>query len=151
MCMCVCRFPLEKAERYVALRRPFMVNDVTSQHVLLDRRSVYKVLRRSGVPVPPHIIVNREPPEYCDPPGFVEEEDSVEIEGARRITKPFVEKPISGEDHHINIYYPGTVGGGVKKLFRYGDASLNICGRDLSIHASWISASTSFDVHGSAY
>lgn len=52
-------FPLKKAESYVTLRRPFLVNDVHSQHILLDRRKVYALLKEHGIPVPPHIIVNR--------------------------------------------------------------------------------------------
>lgn len=41
-------------------------------------------------------------------------EDILEIDG-ERLSKPFVEKPIFGENHNINIYYPS---GGVRKLFR---------------------------------
>ena len=52
-------FPLKKAESYVSLRRPFLVNDVHAQHILLDRRKVYAILKEHGIPVPPHIIVNR--------------------------------------------------------------------------------------------
>lgn len=301
-------FPLKKAEAYATLRRPFLINDVFAQHVLLDRRKVYAILQEHGIPVPPHIIVNRtlmrrtsaastdvatsstdtdagagagqqpggrgdgsaetvhaetvrrrlsatyidiqrgsdetgrgdsrgeseaeragkgtaalprdtssaqrgtaagvgaitgtttvprpgsidggrmetmtpaaedeggqllgnsgyavigsgtntgmnspmRAPSpspsgvssghntsptasassggsgsfvWVDPDAFVEEEDFVELvgEGGRRITKPFVEKPVSGEDHNVNIYYPFHVGGGMKRLFRkVGDRS----------------------------
>ena len=43
-------FPLEKAQSYVALRRPFMVNDLDMEHKLRDRREVYRMLWKAGVP-----------------------------------------------------------------------------------------------------
>jgi inositol hexakisphosphate/diphosphoinositol-pentakisphosphate kinase len=37
-------FPLKRAQQYIALRKPFCINDLHAQDVLLDRRRVYKLL-----------------------------------------------------------------------------------------------------------
>jgi inositol hexakisphosphate/diphosphoinositol-pentakisphosphate kinase len=44
-------------------------------------------------------------------------EDRLELNGVK-ISKPFVEKPVSAEDHNINIYYADADGGGSKRLFQ---------------------------------
>ncbi|GFP90352.1 inositol hexakisphosphate and diphosphoinositol-pentakisphosphate kinase 2 [Phtheirospermum japonicum] len=69
-----------------------------------------------GIPVPRYALVNREfPNQELD--YFIEEEDFVEVHG-NRFWKPFVEKPVHGDDHSIMIYYPSSAGGGMKELFR---------------------------------
>lgn len=35
-----------------------------------------------------------------------------------KICKPFVEKPSLGDNHNVWIYYPNSMGGGVKQMFR---------------------------------
>ncbi|GIL60527.1 hypothetical protein Vafri_15073, partial [Volvox africanus] len=116
-------FPLHKAQMYVELVRPFCVNDLVTQEVLLDRRKVYRLLQDSSIPVPKHIVVSREGLEPGASPGeFMEADEYVELNG-ERIYKPFVEKPASGENHNIWVYYPAAMvglifGGGVKRLFR---------------------------------
>ncbi|KAK9865899.1 hypothetical protein WJX84_000442 [Apatococcus fuscideae] len=111
-------FPLSKAQKYAALRKPYLINDMSMQDILLDRRRVYRKLMESGIPVPTHIIIDRDGlAENENPEGFIETEDYVEFQGVK-IKKPFVEKPADGDDHNIYIYYPHSMGGGVKKLYR---------------------------------
>ncbi|PSS30436.1 Inositol hexakisphosphate and diphosphoinositol-pentakisphosphate kinase [Actinidia chinensis var. chinensis] len=109
-------YPLEKSEAYAKLRKPFLVNELEPQHLLHDRRKVYEHLEKYGIPVPRYALVNREKP-YQELGYFVEEEDFVEVHG-NRFWKPFVEKPVDGDDHSIMIYYPSSAGGGMKELFR---------------------------------
>ncbi|OQS00903.1 inositol hexakisphosphate and diphosphoinositol-pentakisphosphate kinase [Achlya hypogyna] len=111
-------FPLDKAMEYVELRQPIVVNDLSNQNLLMDRRDVYRILEEHNIPTPKHIVVNRDGYRGSDPnPDFIECEDYVELNGVR-INKPFVEKPVNGEDHNIYIYYPTNAGGGCKHLFR---------------------------------
>ncbi|OWM69782.1 hypothetical protein CDL15_Pgr025631 [Punica granatum] len=109
-------YPLEKAEAYAALRKPFLINELEQQHLLHDRRKVYERLEIFGIPVPRYALVNREVPNQ-ELDYFVEEEDYVEVHG-NRFWKPFVEKPVDGDNHSIMIYYPSSAGGGMKELFR---------------------------------
>ncbi|GMJ09319.1 VIP1 homolog 2, ARABIDOPSIS HOMOLOG OF YEAST VIP1 2, VIP homolog 1 [Hibiscus trionum] len=109
-------FPLDKAEAYADLRKPFLVNELEPQHLLHDRRKVYERLKMFGISVPRYALVNREAP-YQELDYFSEDEDYVEVHG-NRFWKPFVEKPVDGDDHSIMIYYPSSAGGGMKELFR---------------------------------
>ncbi|CAG8697745.1 25662_t:CDS:2, partial [Racocetra persica] len=132
-------FPLDKAIEYVKLRKPFCVNDLPMQKLLWDRRLVLKLLDILGVPTPKRLISNRDggskidldlksqifknvgihlKEEYC-PNAIVEMPniDTIRVNG-KTMRKPFVEKPVNGEDHNINIYYSSEMGGGGRRLFR---------------------------------
>ncbi|RFU77857.1 inositol hexakisphosphate and diphosphoinositol-pentakisphosphate kinase [Trichoderma arundinaceum] len=138
-------FPLEKAIAYIKTRKPFCVNDVPMQKILWDRRACLRLLDKIQVRTPKRIEVTRdggpkvltpemsryikevsgvtlEPadPENTLPPKKVElidDGDVLSVDGLL-LKKPFVEKPISGEDHNIIIYFPKSSGGGGRKLFR---------------------------------
>eukprot|EP00929_Paragymnodinium_shiwhaense_P112030 TRINITY_DN80281_c0_g1_i1.p1 TRINITY_DN80281_c0_g1~~TRINITY_DN80281_c0_g1_i1.p1 ORF type:complete len:1126 (+),score=268.93 TRINITY_DN80281_c0_g1_i1:143-3520(+) len=120
-------FPLAKAEKYVKLRNPKLINNLTAQKVLQDRRKVYALLAENGILHPPSVTVERDQVTNelmgAAKHSFVEGEDFIEV-GGTRINKPFVEKPLDADDHDICIYYPSGSGGGRKKLFRkVGDQS----------------------------
>ncbi|KAL3676691.1 hypothetical protein R1sor_026639 [Riccia sorocarpa] len=109
-------YPLQKAEAYAELRKPFLVNELQPQHLLHDRRKVYQRLEECGIPIPNYALVNRDYPDQ-ELDYFTESEDYVEVHG-KRICKPFVEKPVDGDNHRVMIYYPSSAGGGMKELFR---------------------------------
>ncbi len=140
-------FPLDKAIEYVDLRKPVLVNDLRLQKVLWDRRLVLSILDTVQVPTPRRLHVDRDggpfrllepqindelrnlgidvdgnkqmPAKSCR---LKDGDEDVLIIGegkdAQEIRKPFVEKPVSGEDHNIHIYFPRSKGGGGRRLFR---------------------------------
>ncbi|KAG6925195.1 diphosphoinositol pentakisphosphate kinase 1 [Chelydra serpentina] len=109
-------FPLDKAVAYAKLCNPFLINDLDMQYYIQDRREVYRILQEEGIDLPRYAVLNRDPdkPDECN---LVEGEDQVEVNGAV-FPKPFVEKPVSAEDHNVYIYYPTSAGGGSQRLFR---------------------------------
>ncbi|XP_077483142.1 inositol hexakisphosphate and diphosphoinositol-pentakisphosphate kinase isoform X16 [Amblyomma americanum] len=109
-------FPLNKAIEYAELRNPFIVNDLFMQYDIQDRRKVYSILEDAGIELPRYAVLDRESADEKQRE-LVEGEDHVEVNGVT-FNKPFVEKPISAEDHNIYIYYPTSAGGGSQRLFR---------------------------------
>ncbi|XP_053330454.1 inositol hexakisphosphate and diphosphoinositol-pentakisphosphate kinase 2 isoform X1 [Spea bombifrons] len=109
-------FPLDKAVAYEKLRGPFVINHLNLQYQIQDRREVYRILKEEGILLPRYAVLNRDPnkPEECN---LIEGEDHVEVNG-EIFQKPFVEKPVSAEDHNVYIYYPTSAGGGSQRLFR---------------------------------
>ncbi|KAJ0180692.1 hypothetical protein K1T71_004096 [Dendrolimus kikuchii] len=109
-------FPLDKAIQYEKLRKPYVINNLLMQYDIQDRRRVYAILEGEGIEIPRYAVLDRDSP---DPKHheLVESEDHVEVNGVV-FNKPFVEKPVSAEDHNIYIYYPTSAGGGSQRLFR---------------------------------
>ncbi|RXW25185.1 hypothetical protein EST38_g701 [Candolleomyces aberdarensis] len=129
-------FPLDKAISYVQLRTPFCINDLPTQALLWDRRLVGALLDHLKVPTPKRVEISRDGGPKVEPElinmmkkrlgitlgGFAvtpevtlrEDGNAIIIDG-KVMEKPFVEKPVSGEDHNVYIYFRG---GGGRRLFR---------------------------------
>jgi len=119
------------------------------QKALWDRRICLRILDSMGVPTPKRIEVNRDGGptlESAELAKHLYEMSGVRLDGpasgtgggspaARKVAllddgdtlsvdgsvlkKPFVEKPVSGEDHNVRIYFPNShEGGGGRRLFR---------------------------------
>lgn len=141
-------FPLDKAIKYAKLRKPFLVNDLQMQKILWDRRLCLLILDQMKVPTPRRLEVTKDGGPRLESADLarhlkkisgvslsgedgtgggsprtqsvelIEDGDALLIDG-QIIRKPFVEKPVSGEDHNIVIYFPRSYeGGGARKLFR---------------------------------
>jgi hypothetical protein len=104
-------FPLQKATEYVRLRKPFVFNDLSIQYTLQDRSKVYEILKQNEIQVPRYTVLKRPDDELN------ETKDTIEVNG-EVFHKPFVEKPLSAEDHNVHIYFPSDYGGGCQRLFR---------------------------------
>jgi inositol hexakisphosphate/diphosphoinositol-pentakisphosphate kinase len=110
------------------------------QQLLWDRRIVLTILNKIGVPTPDRLVVSRDGGPAVDPEAakafkrrngmdleqLIKDtysgeldleilEDGIRVNG-EAIAKPYVEKPVDGEDHNINIYFSGGEGG--RRLFR---------------------------------
>ncbi|XP_074035912.1 inositol hexakisphosphate and diphosphoinositol-pentakisphosphate kinase isoform X13 [Leptinotarsa decemlineata] len=109
-------FPLDKAIQYAQLHNPYVINNLHMQYDIQDRRKVYATLDAEGIEIPRYAVLDRD---SLDPKEheLFECEDHVEVNGVV-FNKPFVEKPVSAEDHNIYIYYPTSAGGGSQRLFR---------------------------------
>lgn len=129
-------FPLDKAISYVKLRHPFCINDLLPQALLWDRRLVGAILDHLQVPTPKRLEVSRDGGPQVDaelknvmskklgvtlggfsvtPQVSLREDGNAIIIDDQVMEKPFVEKPVSGEDHNVYIYFRG---GGGRRLFR---------------------------------
>lgn len=135
-------FPLDKAIAYANYRKPFLLNDLVLQKTLWDRRLVLSILNYAGVLTPDRLEISRDngprittdirkkllevgiPAETVDSWSDVSEpawdmlDDDTLCVGGKQLKKPFVEKPVDGEDHNVYIYYPRSTGGGGRRLFR---------------------------------
>jgi inositol hexakisphosphate/diphosphoinositol-pentakisphosphate kinase len=142
-------FPLDKAIAYAQLRKPFCVNDLPMQKVLWDRRLCLRILDSLGVPTPKRLEVNRDGGptlQSADLARHVKKMTGVQLEGGVdgtggglpiakdihmiddgdtlyvdgiTLKKPFVEKPVDGDDLNVRIYFPKShQGGGGRRLFR---------------------------------
>ncbi|CAN3352720.1 inositol hexakisphosphate and diphosphoinositol-pentakisphosphate kinase [Diutina catenulata] len=136
-------FPLDKAIAYANYRKPFLLNDLVLQKALWDRRLVLSILNSASVPSPDRLEISRDggpqinkelKQKLKDVVGMSEseihaltnqdepdwemvDEDTLRV-GNKTLKKPFVEKPVDGENHNIYIYYPVANGGGGRRLFR---------------------------------
>ncbi|CAF1051721.1 unnamed protein product [Adineta ricciae] len=113
-------FPLAKTQEYARLHRPFLINDLDKQWCIMDRIKVHEILDDTGIPQPRYGVVRREKNEdgtWITLSNVIEQDDQIEIDG-QIFHKPFVEKPVSAENHDVYIYFPSSAGGGSQRLFR---------------------------------
>ncbi|CAF3768416.1 unnamed protein product [Rotaria sp. Silwood1] len=117
-------FPLAKTQEYARLHQPFLINDLDKQWDIMDRIKVHEILDDAGIPQPRYGVLRRrlnDDGTWITLSNVIEQDDHIEIDG-EIFHKPFVEKPVSAENHDIYIYFPSSAGGGSQRLFRKSPA-----------------------------
>ncbi len=130
------------------LRKPFVVNDLSMQKILWDRRLCLKILDHMHIPTPKRVEINRDGGPKLESPDLaqvlkslsgvvldgpedgtgggapltktvemIDDDDTLVVDG-KPFKKPFVEKPVNGEDHNVIIYFSKGQEGGARRLFR---------------------------------
>uniref|UniRef100_A0A1I8FD30 Inositol hexakisphosphate and diphosphoinositol-pentakisphosphate kinase n=1 Tax=Macrostomum lignano TaxID=282301 RepID=A0A1I8FD30_9PLAT len=112
-------FPLEKVAQYAELRKPFLVNDLISQRLLMNRQKVYERLREREIPVVRYAVCHRG--DAGDDDALLEAEDHIVLK-RRHLQQA---KPLDADDHNIRIYFPSTAGGGSVRLFRQAASTIS--------------------------
>lgn len=112
-------FPHETVLKYVALHSPLLINNIHTQSFMMDRRVVRHILKRAGVPIAPAVNVDRSAGDHVDQPDSTRDTLVVhrpEPAALQTIHKPFVEKPVSANDHSkssifhvLNLHLPNCV------------------------------------------
>ncbi len=73
-------FPYKKGQKYVHLRKPFLINDFDMQKVFWNRKEVLKILKEENILTPKNIIIDRGDIIDNDGEMNIKLNDSVEIE-----------------------------------------------------------------------
>ncbi|CAF4291397.1 unnamed protein product, partial [Rotaria sordida] len=100
--------------------QPFLINDLDKQWDIMDRIKVHEILDDTGIPQPRFGVLRRRMNDdgtWTTLVNVIEQDDHIEIDG-EIFHKPFVEKPVSAENHDVYIYFPSSAGGGSQRLFR---------------------------------
>ena len=103
-------YPTAKVLTYVDKYKPCLINDLKAQMLLRNRLAIKSILIKHNIPTPRYALLDRNDPNHT----VMEYDDKIVVNGIP-IRKPFVEKPINAEDHHIYVY---NKGGGSRRLFR---------------------------------
>lgn len=144
------------------LRHSFVVNDLQMQKVLWDRRLCLRIIDQINVPNPDRLEVNRfggprlesaelvphvnnmtgvtlPGPEHGTTGGqllarnvvLIDDGGTLLVDG-KPFKKPFVEKPVKGDDRYVTIYFPRCCDGGdARRFFRNTGNKSSECDPDL--------------------
>ena len=84
-------------------------SSLSSINKIMNNKDIIKITK--------NLNENSKEPKILNEYDLIECDDYIEYKG-KKLYKPFVEKPLNGDDHDIYIYYPPNLGGGHKRLFR---------------------------------